>query len=126
MKRDWNAMNGTWKYGLLLLAAAWLAGCAYLRPKIGFDWKYSYKRIAPDTYRIHVEETRFASEGDAENLFRVAAGRVSKLNQCTSYSIKSYSRYLDYAFLGASIPVVEGEIVCLHHEPREPSSYWGG
>jgi hypothetical protein len=118
-------MNGIWKYGVLLTAVM-LAGCSYMRPKVGIDWKYSYQRIAPDVYKIHVEESRFASEGDAAGLFRVAAGKVSKLNHCDSYKIRSYSTYLDYAFLGASIPMIEGEITCLHHQVSEPSSYWGG
>lgn len=118
-------MDGIGKYGVLL-AAVMLAGCAYVRPKVGLGWKYSYQRIAPDTYKIHIEETRFASEGEAANLFRVAAAKISQINHCASYSIQSYSRYLDYAYLGASIPVIEGDIVCLHHPAKEASSYWGG
>ena len=118
-------MNGIGRFGVLF-AAVMLAGCSFVRPKMGLDWKYSYQRIAPDTYKIHVEETRFASEGEAADLFKVAAAKVSQVNHCASYSIKQYSRYLEDAYLGASIPIIEGEIVCLHNETNATPVYWGG
>lgn len=99
---------------LVICLAALTAGCVGLRPKIGLGWDYSYKRIAPDTYSIHISESRMASTAEAEDLFRVASRKVVELNHCRDYRITSYSRYLEYAFLGAAIPVIDGEIVCLH------------
>lgn len=99
---------------LLLLALAVLAGCASVRPGIGLGWNYSYKRIAPDRYRIHVTESRFASSGDVDELFREASEKVAKLNHCGGYRVVSYSPYLKSAFPTGSIPEIEGEIICLH------------
>ncbi len=90
-----------------------LAGCASSRPEVGLGWGYNYQRIAPDTYSVHVRESRFASTAEAENLFVVASKKVIEANQCRSYRIKSYSPSLESAFLGASIPVIDGEIICL-------------
>lgn len=105
-------MNAIGKWGFLLMAAT-LSGCAYVRPKVGLGWEYRYQMVSPDRYKIHVEESRFSSEGDADNLFRVASAKVSDANHCRDYRIIAYSSYLDYAFLGAAIPVIDGEITCL-------------
>ena len=98
----------------VLMIAAGLAGCAIGGPQVGLTWDYSYKRISDDTYQIHVKQNRFATNGDAEKMFRDASKKVADENHCRDYRIKSYSRYLENAFPWASIPVIEGEIVCLH------------
>lgn len=99
---------------LFLLMAAILAGCASVRPQVGAGWEYTAKPVAPDTFKIHVKESRFASTEEVESLFRVAAGKVAELNHCRDYKITAYSPYLENAFIWASIPVIDGEIICLH------------
>ncbi|HQT27059.1 MAG TPA: hypothetical protein PLK99_10785, partial [Burkholderiales bacterium] len=89
-------------------------GCANIRPGLGLGWSYTYKRIAPDTYKVHVSESRFASTGEAEELFKEASEKVVEVNHCGGYRIISYSTYLKSAFPMASIPEIEGKIICLH------------
>lgn len=98
---------------LFFVAVLGLAGCAGARPELGLGGGYSYQRISPDTYKIDVMESRFATTGEAENLFREASEKVIESNHCSGYKIASYSTYLENAVYGAAIPKIEGKIICL-------------
>ncbi len=98
---------------MLILAFVFFAGCAEMRPDSGRGWGYSYKRIAPDTYHIHVSGNRFTSTGDAENLFRKASNKVAELNHCRDYKVETYSTYIDNTLYGAGDPEIDGNIICL-------------
>ncbi len=112
---------------LFWLAAAFeIAACTSVPPKMGVMPKSSIESTGPDTYRITARESRFGTEGDADDLFREAVKQVVSANHCQDYRILSKSRYMENALLGAPMPIVEGEILCLHHRAKEHSSFWGG
>ena len=104
-----------WHRGILLLSGLLLCACAdRIRPGLGLDWNARYKEISPGIFHIHVAEGRFSGISAADDLFRVTAQKVVDLNHCSGYRIRSYSTYLKDAFPAAAVPVIEGEIECLH------------